>query len=249
MIVGSVDKSLAIIELLSQTPQGLKLTEIGDSLGLPQSTSHHILNTLRKRDYVRQDPDTKRYLLGFRFLEISRRILGGMDIRGIARENLVRINQECGLAVHLAVLNGKKVVYIDKLDAREGLSLATYVGFATDPHAAAGGKVLLAGLPEAEVREIYHDRVLKAYAPKTITDLEALLVQLRDIKRVGYAVDDEEYYEGVRCVAAPISAGGRIVASLSVTGSVYALTSEQMRGSCRDVVVAAAADISAKLAW
>jgi DNA-binding IclR family transcriptional regulator len=249
MILGSVDKSLAIIELLSQTPQGLKLTEIGDALGLPQSTAHHILDTLRQRDYVRQDTDTKRYFLGFRFLEISRRILGGLDIRGIARDNLVRINQACGLAVHLAVLNGKKVVYIDKLDAREGLSLATYVGFATDPHAAAGGKVLLAGLPEAEVREMYQDGVLKRYGSRTITDLAALLVELRAIRQAGYAVDDEEYYEGVRCVAAPIRAGDRIAASLSVTGSLFALTAEKAHGEYRDMVMSAASEISAKLAW
>jgi IclR family transcriptional regulator, KDG regulon repressor len=249
MILGSIDKCLSIIDLLSQNPQGLKLTEIGDELGLPQSTAHHILNTLRQREYVRQDEDTKRYLLGFRFLEISRRILSSLDIRVIAREYLVRINQACGQAVHLAVLNGKKVVYIDKLDAREGLSLATYVGYATDPHAAAGGKVLLSALPESEVRDMYHGAVLKRYGKQTITCLDDLLSELAVIRERGYAIHDEEFYEGVRCVAAPICAGGKVAASLSITGSVFALTPEKIEGEYRNMVVKAAAEISAKLDW
>ena len=105
--------------------------------------------------------------------------------------------------------------------------------------------MLLAGLPEAEVREMYQDGVLKRYGSRTITDLAALLIELRAIRQAGDAVDDEEYYE-VRSkrAAAVIGVGDRIAASLSVTGSPSALTAEKAHGEYRDMVMSAASEIS-----
>lgn len=249
MILTSVDKGLAIIELISQHPQGLKLSEISQQLGLPHSTAHHLLDTLRQREYIRQDEDTRRYLLGFHFLEISRRMLESLDLRSIARKYLLQISQACGQAVHLAVLNDKKLVYIDMVEARQGLALASYVGFSTDLYAAAGGKVLLAGMSEREVCALYADTPLKPYARNTLTSLGALLQELEQVRQRGYAIDDEEYYNGVRCVSAPIRAGGKVVAALSITGSVFVMTVDKIHTEFKAMVVEAADEISEKLKW
>ncbi len=225
------------------------MTQISGLLDLPPSSVHHMVATLLPHDYIAQDPDTKKYSLGFRFLEISRRILDNLDIRKIAHPHLEVLRRESQEAVHLAMLRGDKVVYIDKLDTPGGLSLATYVGFATDPHAAAGGKVLLAGLNDDAVKGIYKKKTLKGYAKNTITRLPALMAELAKIRNQGYAVDNEEYYKGVRCVAAPVRSGGQVVASISVTGSIFTITPGRIEKELAPTVVKAADSVSAELRW
>jgi DNA-binding IclR family transcriptional regulator len=249
MKINSIERCLKVIDALSDHPAGLKLTEISGLLDLHPSSVHHMISTLLPHDYIIQDPDTKKYSLGFRFLEISRKILNSLDIRKVAHHHLEILRQKCQEAVHLAMLRDRKVVYIDKLDTLSGLSLATYVGFATDPHAASGGKVLLAGLKDEAVKTIYKNRSLKAYTKNTITRLPALMAELDRIRKQGYAVDNEEYYEGVRCVAAPVRSGGEVVASISVTGSIFTMTRERIEKELAATVVKAADSVSAELHW
>lgn len=250
MQIGSIEKCLRLIELLSQHPKGLKLSDIGTHLNIPSSSVHHMLATLIPHDYVIQDVETKKYSLGFRFLEIGKRILDHLDIRGLARRHLWRLNEACGEAVHLAILRNKKVIYIDKIGVPAGLSLATYVGFATDPHAAAGGKVLLSDLSESELAAIYPEGgSLRVYGKNTVTDTTRLKAELAKIKAQGWALDDEEYYAGVRCVAAPIRAGNRVVAAISVTGSVFSMTLERIENELKSQVMDTAAKISSELRW
>ncbi|MEJ2165329.1 MAG: IclR family transcriptional regulator [Desulfobacterales bacterium] len=249
MKINSIERCLKVIDTLSRHPAGLKLTEISDYLDLHPSSVHHMVSTLLPHDYIAQDPDTKRYSLGFRFLEISRKILDNLDIRKVAHRHLEDLRQESREAVHLAMLRDDKVVYIDKLDTPSGLSLATYVGFATDPHAAAGGKVLLAGLKDEAVKGIYKNRSLKGYGKNTIRRLPALMAELDKIRKQGYAVDDEEYYEGVRCVAAPVRSGGQVVAAISVTGSIFTMTQDRIEKELAARVVKAAVLVSQELKW
>ena len=249
MALNSIQKCLRVIDLLSRHPNGLKLTEMSRNLDLHPSSLHHMLGTMVPFDYIVQDPDTKKYALGFRFLEISRRLLDNMDIRKVARKHLQELQQESREAAHLAILRGCKVVYIDKIGNPEGLSLATYIGFATDPHAASGGKVLLADLPAAKVKALYAGKILQKYGRKTITDIDHLLQELEKVRKQGYALDDEEYYEGARCVAAPVRAGGRVIASVSITGSVFTMTKKKISGPLKDLVIRKAQAISADLSW
>ena len=249
MKLSSVDKSLQILELLIQNPHGLSLSEISNRLNFPPSTTHHILKTFIPYDYITQNQETKKYALGFKFLEISKKILDNIDIRGIANKYIRKLHEKCKEAVHLAILRSDEVIYIDKIDNPQGLSLATYVGFRTDPHAAAGGKVLLSGLSEREVRNIYDKRPLKTFGKNTITNMAQLLEELENIRKQGYAIDNEEYYEGVRCVAAPIKAGGKIVAAISVTGSIFSITMDRINRELIGLVTETAEEISSELVW
>jgi IclR family KDG regulon transcriptional repressor len=250
MKINSIDRCIKIIEMLSEHPRGLKLTELSSKLNQHPSSVHHIIHTLSPYEYIVQDADTKRYSLGFRFLEISRRILDNMDIRKVARRHLEDLRNETRETVHLAVLRNRKVVYIDKIEnPGGGLSLSTYIGFTTDPHAAAGGKVLLADLPTQEIKAIYQNRILKSYGKKTITNLPKLLEELEKVKKQGYAIDDEEYYEGVRCIAAPVHSGVRVVAAVSITGSVFTVARDRINGELKDLVMNTAKKISSELKW
>jgi IclR family KDG regulon transcriptional repressor len=249
MKINSIDRCLSIVDLLSRNQNGMKLSEISGELELNNSTTHHILQTLLPHDYVGQDPETKKYSLGFRFLEISRRILDNIDIRKIAGSHLHTLHDECREAVHLAVLRNGKVIYIDKIDTNVQLSLATYVGFATDAHAAAGGKILLSDLPEDRIRSLYGNGSLKIYGKSTISEIDQLLKELKNVKQQGYAIDDEEYYEGIRCVAAPIRAGGKTIASISITGSIFSVTTERIESELINQVMETGKRISKELRW
>ena len=249
MRLASVEKALKVIDYLAQNPRGCTLSELSRGLDLNKSSVHHLLATLIPYDYVAQDEESRKYTLGFKFLTIGRTIIDNIDLRAVAGEHLRRLHESCGEAVHLAILRQGKVVYIDKIDKPGGLSLATYVGFATDPHSAAGGKVLLSELSDREVAEMYRDREFTAYAKRTITSTGGLLAELEKVRQQGYALDDEEYYEGARCVAAPVRAGGRIVAALSVTGSIFSLTLERLESELIPEVIETSQKISAAMAW
>jgi DNA-binding IclR family transcriptional regulator len=249
MKLSSIEKSLQIIEVLSKNPRGLSLHELGHELSLPKSTIHHILSTLRSRDYIAQDPGTKRYLLGFRFLSIGNAILENIDVRRIARKYLNELHRKCNETIHLAILRDGKVVYIDKVGQPTGLQLATYIGFSTDPHAAAGGKILLSELSEREVLDIYRNRPLRVFGKNTITSIARLLEELENVRKQGYAIDNEEYYEGVRCVAAPIRAGGKILAALSITGSIFSMAMERINRQLIGLVTETARAISSEMQW
>jgi IclR family KDG regulon transcriptional repressor len=249
MKIAVVDKSLKIIELLSKNPQGLSLSQIAKMLCFPTSTIHHILGTFRAHDYVSQNPETKKYLLGFKILSISSIILENLDIRKTAYNYLRKLHQTCNETVHLSILRDGKVTYIDKIQKAGGLSLATYIGFRTDPHAAAGGKVLLSELSSEEVRNVYRAKPLRIYGKNTITHMGQLLDELDNIRKQGYAIDNEEYYEGVRCVAAPIRAGGKIVAALSITGSIFTITMERINEELTGLIKKAAEEISSEMSW
>ncbi|MBU1398291.1 MAG: IclR family transcriptional regulator [Pseudomonadota bacterium] len=248
MRINSIDRCFNIIELLSQHPQGgMRLSDISAHLGLNSSTVHHILGTLVDRDYVIQHKNTKRYALGFAFLEIGHRIIDNIDLRNIARPDINALHKLCGEAVHLSVLRGGKVIYIDIIRNPTGLSLATYIGFSTDPHAAAGGKALLAGISDDEVTALYAGRPFKRYTDNTCGDLKALMAELNQIRQRGYAIDNEEYYEGVRCVAAPIIVRGKTVASLSITGAVFTITLARIKAELAKMVMETAQAISKKM--
>jgi IclR family KDG regulon transcriptional repressor len=247
--LGSLDKSLQVIQALQENPQGLSIAELSQLLSFPASTVHHILSTFRSYDYVAQNPETKKYSLGFRFLTISTSILDNLDVRKTSYLHLRKLHQKCNEAVHLSILRNGQVTYIDKIQSSSGLSLATYIGFSTDPHAAAGGKVLLSELPPSEVRAMYKDRPFKKYGKNTIANMSQLLEELKNVRKQGYAIDNEEYYEGVRCVAAPVRAGGRIVAALSITGSIFSMTMDRINRELIKMTKRTARDISSDLQW
>jgi DNA-binding IclR family transcriptional regulator len=245
----SLEKALQTIELLNQHPQGLRLLELSQKLGFPKSSIHHTLSTFLPYNYVIQDPDTKRYFIGFKFLSIGKAFLDNIDVRKISTKYLRELFEECNEPVHLYILRGGQIICIDKLETPGRLSLVTYIGFSTDPHAAAAGKVLLCELPSDKIAEIYNKRKLHKYGKKTITRLSQLMKELEEVRKQGYAIDDEEYYEGVRCVAAPVRAGGQIVAAISITGSTITMSMELIQQVLKHRVMATAERISSELRW
>jgi DNA-binding IclR family transcriptional regulator len=247
MKLGTLEKTFRIIDLLGENPGGMRLSEMGRTLKLPDSSIHHILSMLRSHDYVDQNRDTKRYFLGFKFLSVGSKILNHLDIRRTAFDHLRRLHQTINETVNLTILRNGQVTFVDKIQRVGGLSLDTYIGYQTEPHAAASGKVLLAGLSRPEIEEIYRYKPLKAYGKNTITRMVELHREIETIRNQGYGIDDEEYYEGVRCIAAPIRSRGRTVAAISVTGSIFTLSLERINSELTALVKETANKISQEL--
>ena len=229
MKLRTIERGIFLIDLLSDYPKGLALMEISRKLGAPKSTVHHILSTFLEYDFVAQDDETKKYSLGSRFFEISSKMLQSFDIREVARRHLLQLNEKSSEIVELYILRKGKLLCIDKVGAPQaGLTITSFIGWTSEPHPSASGKVLLSELSTKEMLDIYPDRSLKAYAKNTITDFDELHKELETVRKQGYAINDEEYFEGVRCLAAPIRAGNKIVASVSITGSIFSMTMKKI---------------------
>lgn len=244
MKLSSIDKCFKIIDLLSRSQQGLSLSSISDGLDINKSTVHHILQRLITYGYIKQESDTKEYALGHRFLEVSSGILASIDVRKIANPHMRKLQEECHEAVHLTILRDGKVIYVDKVAPPGLVILSTYIGFAIDAYAHAGGKTMLASLPPEDVKRLYPHEPFESHGQRTIVRMNDLLDELERVRRNGYAIDDEEFCEGIRCVAAPIRVGNKVIAALSISGSIFSMEMQRINRDLIGLVMKTAERIS-----
>jgi DNA-binding IclR family transcriptional regulator len=213
----TADRALVVLRAMLEAEHPLALGEIARRCGLAPSTTHRLLASLQRHNLARQDPETSKYALGLGLLEYGHAILNGLDIREHAAPILAHLNRETHETVHLAVLDGFDLVYIDRRDSHHGVRVHTSIGRRGTPHTTGVGKALLAHLTEGE-REAYLARPLAQKTPRSISEPDALREELRRTRERGFAIDDCEDKDHVRCVAAPIlGPGGRPLAAVSVS--------------------------------
>ncbi len=214
--VQSVDRALDLLETLAAASRDLGITELGEAAQLPISTTHRLLDTLARRGYARQDPDTRRYSIGPHLVVLSsraRRLFGTW-----VRPFLAELVELTGETADLAVLEDGWVVYLDEVPSPNKVRLTTDPGQRSLPHATALGKALLAGRPRDEVEAVIVQHGLPRLTAKTIIDHARFIAELDEVLRRGFACDDEEQELGVRCIAVPVLQDNATIAALSVTG-------------------------------
>jgi IclR family KDG regulon transcriptional repressor len=215
--VKSADRVLQIFDLIAAKGP-LTFSEVVAELELPASSTHNLLKTLTRRSYLFLDPEGRRYHLGLRLWEVAQAYAASDSLPRLAQPIMDRVVEETGETVQLSRLDGIENVYLAISESPQPIKLVSAVGKRLYAHATGLGKVLLAGLPEAEVRRRLAHATLPRLTANTIVDPEALLLALREIRARGYATDDEEYVIGCRCVAMPIrDARGSVVAAMSVS--------------------------------
>ncbi len=214
----SLDRALSILDVLRFAHGELALGEVSARAGLPKSTTHRLLSTLEMRGFVAKDPETGSYRLGLKHVAP---VGAGPEVREVL-ESLASRSGETG---NLGALVGREVLYVDRADSPQALRWQLGVGSRVPTHCSALGKAILASLPPAELSR-HLGRQLKARTPNTITSRAALLAELATVRRRGYALDDEEFMEGVRCVAVPVQAtsGHQVRAALSLAGPAFRFT-------------------------
>ena len=222
-----LEKALDVLELLLARPDGLRAIELGEATGYPPGTLHRLLGVLVRRGFARQDRLTRRYLVGTQLARGSSRLASGSGLAGLALTQMKVLAQATGLAVNLGVLRGDRLIVLESVVvAREsaGPVLYTPPGTLMPPHCTAMGKAQLADLSEPELARWLQRAPRAQHTPQSITDADHLAEHLVDIRRRGYAIDDQEYNIGVRCVAAAVrDASGQAVAAISVTASIHEL--------------------------
>jgi len=214
--VQSVERALELLEALADPGEAMGVTELGRATGLPFATIHRLLGTLVARGYVRQDPASHKYTLGFRLIN-----LGDSATRHFGtwvRPYLTELMEVSGETANLAVLEGDHIAYAAQVPSRHHrVRMFTEVGRRVPPHSSAVGKVVLAFRPRAEVEALLARTGLSRRTPRTITDLDRFLAELEAVTRQGYAIDSGEEEIGVRCLAVPVFGVGGSVAAMSVS--------------------------------
>jgi len=224
--VQSLDRVFLIIELLSLHPQGLPLAEICAHTDLPKGTASRLLQSLIQNAYAFQDPDSKKYRLTMRMFEIGSRVVGGANILSIARpylENLSQISEE---AVHLVSRVNDEVVYLYKEEATTSIvRMSSCVGLHNPMYCTGVGKAVMAFLPDEEIKAIWSRTKPIQFTPTTITTYERMREEIEEIRKRGYALDNEEHEHGVRCIAAPVlDMSGSPIAAISISAPLEHMT-------------------------
>lgn len=202
-MVETLVRLFKIIDLLENSSE-LRLKDISDKLGIDTSTCHRYLKTLLKYNYVKMNPSNKKYSLGLKFLNISTKIIDSIDIRNIAHPHLIELGKQTNETIHLTTFDGKRVVYIDKIESSEPIRMYSRIGNIAPINCTAAGKAILAFQNSELISEIIQGLDFIPLTKNTITDKEKFLKELEKIRKSGFAIDDSEHEENICCIAAPI---------------------------------------------
>ncbi|MDR7532555.1 MAG: IclR family transcriptional regulator [Armatimonadota bacterium] len=244
--VPAVERAVRVLRALAADGAAPRLSDLGRTLGLSKSTLSDLLATLASHGLVERDGDSQGYRLGPTLLELGSAALRHLDVAQLARPYLARLRDAIGETAVLHVPADDAALIVARAESHHDLMVAAPLGHRLPPLAGAVAKVLLADRPEADVVARLRSR-LPAFTPKSITAPGRYVQELRRVRRLGYAVDDEEYLPGVRAVSAPVrDARGRVVATLTVVGSSARLPRGRL-GAVADAVVAAATALSRRL--
>ncbi len=244
----TVLKALDVLECVAFADHPLSAPEVARLCGLSRPTAYRLLTTLHSRGYL-ANADDGTYCLGTKVLSISRSLLDSLDLFELSKYDLTELNDLSHETIHLAILDGVEILYINKVESPQSVRMHSTVGSRNPLYCTAMGKVLLAFLPAADRDRLLEQIPLIRRTRQTITDKEALLEHLARVHRQGFAVDDLETEDGVRCVGAPIfNHAGRVFAAVSISGPAYRLPLADLH-KLAPLVMRAAISISGKLGY
>jgi DNA-binding IclR family transcriptional regulator len=221
--INSIARAISILECFAYGKKEWNILELAKALSLPPSTMHRQLSTLVEHDYLRQGTGDKKYKIGNSLISFASAIMSKNDLRQLAVSEIRKLSQDVGETVHLCQLEGVDMYYLDKVESSHSVSCTSRIGDRIPAHTAAAGKALLSGLTEEELAK-YCEALpkLTVFTKNTLRDEGSLRKALLEVKRLGYAIDDEEREEGLSCIGAPIrDIDGKIFAAVSISGPSF----------------------------
>ena len=217
----------ALLFLASKKSVGV--TELAEALGVHKSTAFRILDTFLDANMVQKNPETSKYRLGPAILRLSEQYYNYFGIVALAKPIMTRLASEIRESVHLCVLDNNSAVVIEQALSASRLVVNAKIGNSEPLHCSSVGKCMLSFVPEPVRETIIADITFEQFTENTIQDEQALREELARIRQRGYAIDDEELSEGIRCVAVPMfNERGACVYSLGVSGVVSRMTQEKL---------------------
>ncbi len=200
----TLDRALTILDLVAEKPR--RVNEVAASLDVHPSTALRLLHTLRRHGFV-YELDDHHYRLGPGMFRLAFQALAGIDLRTVARPHMEQLSRVTLETVHLGILGGEEVVYVDKVTSPHPVMMQSRIGAIAPIHATGVSKAILAYLPADKRNRLLEGRTFTPFTPFTITSREELEADLAATRERGYARDNQEHSVGIHCVAAPILAG------------------------------------------
>ncbi|MEE9181886.1 MAG: IclR family transcriptional regulator [candidate division NC10 bacterium] len=249
-VVQSVDRALDILEAFNYQEEELGVTELSQKLGLHKNNVFRLLATLECRGYIEQDKRTGNYRLGIKTFEVANIFIHHLGLRRQARPVLEEMVNRCDETAYLGILDGPEVVYVLMHETSQTVRIVPRLGHRLPAYCTASGKIQLAYESRDHLAQIFEGHPLKPLTANTVDNLDKLVTHLKEVARLGYAVDDEELEEGVRCVAAPVKDySHRVVAGVGLSGPVSRFSMERVEKELVPLVKEAAAKISQRLGY
>lgn len=215
----SLDKAIKILDCFSFDQQYCTIETICKLVGIPKTTAYRLLYTLEMNGLIHYNPEDSTYCLGMKALQYGGVVLGRLPIRKVASSYIASLHQKTGYSVTLTVLEGHRLVYIDKCEGIEGVGYTSSIGRSRDPHFGSPGRVLMAYLDEQEVQQILKSTPLKKYTDHTLVYPQAFMEELQSIREKGYGIDHDEIILGASAIAAPIrNKWNEVVAAVTIVG-------------------------------
>jgi len=237
----SLDKALNVLEMIAQAGD-TRLSTLAAATGYPPATIHRILGVLVRRRYVRQDPSTKTYMLSLKCLEISSRVKDNLQIITAARPVLQKLVESTGETANLVCFEDMEAVYIDQIsNTKSLLRMFTRVGARVPLHSSGVGKAFLAARPRKEVLDYFRSAKRVRYTKNSLVKEDEFFRDLEETQIRGYAVDREEFEDGVGCIAAVITQNGEVAGAMSISGPSSRLLGANTGKLAAEVVRSAAA--------
>ncbi|MDO9509423.1 MAG: IclR family transcriptional regulator [Thermovirgaceae bacterium] len=220
-LVQSVLKAVLIMERLdSQGAMGTR--EIAQVLGLGKSSAHRIVKTLKHAGWVVENSSNGKNELSWKLFSVGSKIAERMSDRELFHNTMEKLAEETGESVNLGILFRGEVLHIDKVESKAPIKADASLGGLASAYNTALGKVLLAGLSEDQVVDLYGGYEFVKTARNTILSLESLIAELRGVRDKGYACDNEEFADGLVCYAVPVrNRRGQMSRALSVSFPKY----------------------------
>jgi IclR family acetate operon transcriptional repressor len=237
----SLDKALNVLEMIAQAGDP-RLSTLASATGYPPATIHRILGVLARRRYVRQDPSTRRYMLSWKCLDIFSRVQDHLEIITTARPVLQKLVEHTGETANLVCFENMEAVYIDQIsNTKSLLRMFTRVGARVPLHSSGVGKAFLAGRPREEVLDYFRSTKRVRYTKNSLVKEDEFFRDLEKTRTRGYAVDREEFEDGVGCIAAIITQNGEVAGAMSISGPSSRLLGANTDKLAAEVVRSAAA--------
>jgi IclR family KDG regulon transcriptional repressor len=248
--INSVIRALKILDSYSFQKSAYTNNELSKKLGLNKSTITALLSSLEEGGFLEKDERTREYRLTSKLFQLGRIYVGQVDLRKVAIPLLTELAVSCHETVHIGFLNKFTVVNIETIESNNPVGIRITNDVPTDANGSGMGKALLAFLDEEELEEYFAKVELRRHTPNTITSKEELKKHLARVKENGYAIDDVELLDDVRCVGAPIFDGtGKAIAAISISGPTYRMTREKIDKEYVAAIKETAAKISRKLGY
>ena len=230
LLLTTLQKGLEVLEAVPALA-GSKTTtpsEIAGHIGMRRTSVYRYLDTLQEMGFVEQAGNGSEYRLAPRLIQIAADYLTDLDIRTQAEPVMAELVRQTGLTAHLVVLNRGAIVYVHKCDPDSPVQMRSRIGASAPAYCTAAGKAIMAHLPEEQLNEILSGDLPRKTA-NTITDPHVLRIHLAQVRERGFAVDNVENEEGIRCVGAPIfNFDGTVAGAVSITALQTELTEERV---------------------